>query len=235
MGRARAAGETDRASPFARRSAASRRTSGCCVRTRARRSRYARAAHRCGRRASARRRPLTRARPARPRAGGPSRARAPPVRAPQEEFYETREEWLPKKETLEGEYDFINLPYFYEKDADGKSVGPKLTQSTAILRFLGRKHGLCGKTEEEIQKVDMVFDELRDVSTMFGRMCYNPEFGPELKKGFLETVPAKLKRLDKFFTAEYAAGPNITIADFQVRRARNRGPPRGPPARRSSL
>ena len=56
-----------------------------------------------------------------------------------------------------------------------------------------------------------------------------------LKKGFLETVPAKLKRLDKFFTAEYAAGPNITIADFQVRRARNRGPPRGPPARRSSF
>ena len=63
----------------------------------------------------------------------------------------------------------------------------------------------------------MVFDELRDVSTMFGRMCYNPDFGPELKKTFLESVPAKLKRLDKYFTSEFAAGSAITIADFQVR------------------
>ncbi len=49
-------------------------------------------------------------------------------------------EWQREKYTLG--LDFPNLPYYMEGDT-------KLTQTVAILRFLGRKHGMAPKTEEE--------------------------------------------------------------------------------------
>lgn len=46
------------------------------------------------------------------------------------------EEWLKEKFTLG--LRFPNLPYYIDEDV-------KLTQSLAILRYLGRKHGLAAK------------------------------------------------------------------------------------------
>jgi len=37
---------------------------------------------------------------------------------------------------------FPNLPYYIDSDA-----GVNITQSNAIMRYIGRKHSLCGNTE----------------------------------------------------------------------------------------
>uniref|UniRef100_A0A8C9Q9C8 Glutathione S-transferase Mu 4 n=1 Tax=Spermophilus dauricus TaxID=99837 RepID=A0A8C9Q9C8_SPEDA len=82
-----------------------------------------------------------------------------------------RVRWLNEKFKLG--LDFPNLPYLID--------GPhKITQSNAILRYLARKHNLCGETEEEKIRVDILENQVVDVRMHFIMLCYNPDFG--LKK-----------------------------------------------------
>ena len=63
----------------------------------------------------------------------------------------------------------FQLPYLID--------GPhKITQSNAILRYLGRKHNLCGETEEEKIRVDILENQAMDVSNELARVCYSPDF-----------------------------------------------------------
>ena len=39
----------------------------------------------------------------------------------------------------------------------------KLTGTNAILRHIGRQHNLCGKTEEEMVRVDMAAEQVMDM------------------------------------------------------------------------
>ncbi|KAH7948406.1 hypothetical protein HPB52_021973 [Rhipicephalus sanguineus] len=59
----------------------------------------------------------------------------------------TRDEWLAVKYKLD--LDFPNLPYIIDGDV-------RMTQSQAILRYLGRKHGLAPKDEETVRRVEML-------------------------------------------------------------------------------
>jgi glutathione S-transferase len=52
----------------------------------------------------------------------------------------------------------------------------KLTQSSAIIRYIARKHKLDGATEEEKQRVDQIEGETGDMKGAFAGMCYNPNF-----------------------------------------------------------
>merc|ERR1711893_59720 len=78
-----------------------------------------------------------------------------------------RSEWTNKKFTLG--LDFPNLPYYI----DGKI---KLTQSNAILRYIARKNGLEGQTEEERCRVDLMLEQSMDFRNGWVRLCYNPDF-----------------------------------------------------------
>ena len=51
-----------------------------------------------------------------------------------------------------------------------------MSQSTAILRHLARQHGLCGKSDAEMRRIDLVLDQSTDFKMGFARMCYDPEF-----------------------------------------------------------
>uniref|UniRef100_A0A671G6R4 glutathione transferase n=1 Tax=Rhinolophus ferrumequinum TaxID=59479 RepID=A0A671G6R4_RHIFE len=82
-----------------------------------------------------------------------------------------RSQWLSEKFKLG--LDFPNLPYLI----DGAH---RLTQSNAILRYIARKHNLCGETEEERIRVDILENEVMDSSNQLATVCYSPEFG--LKK-----------------------------------------------------
>jgi glutathione S-transferase len=64
---------------------------------------------------------------------------------------------------------FLQLPYLI----DGEH---KITQSNAIMRYMGRKHGLDGKTEEEKVRVDMLENESMDFRNGLISVCYNPDF-----------------------------------------------------------
>ncbi|NXW93999.1 GSTM2 transferase, partial [Alopecoenas beccarii] len=116
-----------------------------------------------------------------------------------------RSEWTKEKEKLG--LDFPNLPYLI----DGNT---KLTQSNAILRYIARKHKMCGETEEEMQHVDLLENELMDLRMSFIRLCYSPDF-EKLKPGYLEQLPAKLQKLSQFLgSRQWFVGDKITFVDF---------------------
>jgi protein disulfide-isomerase-like protein len=62
-----------------------------------------------------------------------------------------------------------------------------LTQSSAILRFLGRKFKLYGKTDAEATNIDITLGGLEDLNTRYGRLIYDKEFQSK-KAEYLTTV-----------------------------------------------
>ncbi|KAM9255357.1 glutathione S-transferase 2 [Cariama cristata] len=114
-------------------------------------------------------------------------------------------DWTSEKEKLG--LDFPNLPYLID--------GPtKLTQSNAILRYIARKHHMCGETEEEMLRVDMLENHIMDLRMSFARLCYNPDF-EKLKPGYLEQLPGKLRELSQFLGSRpWFAGEKLTFVDF---------------------
>ncbi|PNJ46451.1 GSTM1 isoform 4 [Pongo abelii] len=99
-----------------------------------------------------------------------------------------RSQWLNEKFKLG--LDFPNLPYLI----DGTH---KITQSNAILCYIARKHNLCGETEEEKIRVDILENQTMDNHMQLGMICYNPEF-EKLKPKYLEELPEKLKLYSEF-------------------------------------
>lgn len=47
-----------------------------------------------------------------------------------------------------------------------------MTQSNAIMRYIARKHDLCGKTEEEKVRIDVLENQAMDLRNAFTRLCY---------------------------------------------------------------
>ncbi len=47
-----------------------------------------------------------------------------------------------------------------------------MTQTMAILRYLGNKYGLALETLEEKRRADLVAEQLLDLRNGFVRMCY---------------------------------------------------------------
>ncbi|XP_040851549.1 glutathione S-transferase Mu 1-like isoform X2 [Ochotona curzoniae] len=116
-------------------------------------------------------------------------------------------QWLSEKFKLG--LDFPNLPYLI----DGTH---KLTQSNAIVRYLGRKHNLCGETEEEKIHVDILENQAMDNRMQFLRICYSPDF-EKLKPDYLKGLPDKLTLYSQLLGKRpWFAGDKITIADFHV-------------------
>ncbi|XP_072031613.1 hematopoietic prostaglandin D synthase-like isoform X2 [Amphiura filiformis] len=76
--------------------------------------------------------------------------------------------------------------------------GVKLTQSKAIIRYLGREFGFYGKTSLEAAQIDCAMDATDDVIFKAGQIYWHPDF-----PGF--QVPADV--LENFFKS-------ITIADM---------------------
>ncbi|XP_032752819.1 glutathione S-transferase Mu 2-like [Rattus rattus] len=118
-----------------------------------------------------------------------------------------RSQWLSEKFKLG--LDFPNLPYLI----DGSH---KITQSNAILRYLGHKHHLCGETEEERIRVDILENQAVDTRRQLAMVCYSPEF-EKRKPEYLEGLPDKMKLYSEFLGKRpWFAGNKITYVDFLV-------------------
>ncbi|KAB1274741.1 Glutathione S-transferase Mu 1 [Camelus dromedarius] len=116
-----------------------------------------------------------------------------------------RSQWLNEKFKLG--LDFPNLPYLI----DGAH---RLTQSNAILRYIARKHNMCGETEEEKIRVDILENQAMDVRLSLGELCYHPDF-EKLKPGFLKEIPEKMKLFSEFLGKRtWFAGDKLTFVDF---------------------
>ncbi|XP_032753388.1 glutathione S-transferase Mu 4 [Rattus rattus] len=116
-----------------------------------------------------------------------------------------RSQWLSEKFKLG--LDFPNLPYLI----DGSH---KITQSNAILRYIARKHNLCGETEEEKIRVDILENQAMDVSNQLARVCYSPDF-ENLKAEYLEQLPGMMELFSQFLGKQtWFVGEKITFVDF---------------------
>uniref|UniRef100_A0A8C2RKZ5 Glutathione S-transferase n=1 Tax=Capra hircus TaxID=9925 RepID=A0A8C2RKZ5_CAPHI len=116
-----------------------------------------------------------------------------------------KSQWLDVKFKLD--LDFPNLPYLM----DGKN---RLTQSNAILRYIARKHNMCGDTEEERIRVDIMENQIMDFRMQLAQLCYNPDH-EKLKPRYLEQLPGQLKQFSLFLGKfSWFAGEKLTFVDF---------------------
>ncbi|KAB5567414.1 hypothetical protein PHYPO_G00232460 [Pangasianodon hypophthalmus] len=112
--------------------------------------------------------------------------------------------WFDEKATLK--MDFPNLPYL----EDGER---KIVQSNAILRYIARKHNLCGETEDEKIRVDIMENQAMDFRNGFVMLCYL-DFDNK-KQGYLDALPGILKQFSDFLgERKWFAGDKITFVDF---------------------
>ncbi|CAG0900668.1 unnamed protein product [Cyprideis torosa] len=107
---------------------------------------------------------------------------------------------------------FPNIPYIIDGDV-------RLTESLAIMRYIGRKANMVGTTEEEMRLADESGYKALDLRSELTRVLYTDwtesgkaEFlNPETRLG----LPGFLKLFDKFLEKKkYLAGEHITFADF---------------------
>lgn len=111
------------------------------------------------------------------------------------------EEAKPKMDSLL----FPNLPYFLDSEV-------KLTQSNAILRYLGRKYGLLGDAEH---LCDQALEQATDLDNSLTGPCYR-DFA-SLAKVFADVLPGKLaKWVECLGKKKFMTGETVTIADCKV-------------------
>jgi len=107
--------------------------------------------------------------------------------------------------------DFPNLPYLLDSDV-------KITQSNAIMRYLGRKFGLVGETEEQNVRMDMIENQAMDFRNGFTRLVYgsNASNFKEKSEQYLESIKNVLGMFDRFLgvTHKWFAGDKLTFVDF---------------------
>jgi glutathione S-transferase len=110
--------------------------------------------------------------------------------------------------------DLPNLPYLIDGNL-------KLTQSKAILYYLGRKLGLIGKNLQEEAFVMMFCEQAHDLRVKFSQLCYGPDGDSEsAKKTFVDTTLTQhLTQFDAYLAknkTRFAVGNQPTVADFQL-------------------
>ncbi|KAL3974361.1 POU domain transcription factor, class 2 [Sarotherodon galilaeus] len=101
--------------------------------------------------------------------------------------------------------DFPNLPYL----VDGNR---KIPQSNAIMRYIARKHNMCGETEDEKIRVDVLENQAMDLRLAFIKLTYlNIDQKPE----YLKNLQCTLKQFSDFLGGrKWFVGDKITFVDF---------------------
>jgi len=107
-------------------------------------------------------------------------------------------------------FDFPNLPYLVDGDL-------KLTQTNAILRYLGAKYNLLGENTKVQAHSDMMLEEAMDMRNALVRTVYNPGY-ENLVDEYFNQVNIKFKRYEAFLGSKdwFAGGEQPTICDFHV-------------------
>lgn len=115
------------------------------------------------------------------------------------------------KDKAKSTLDFPNLPFLYDGDH-------KLSQSNAILRYLGRKYGLDGKTETEKIRIDLTEQQVEDYQGGLVKLYYMPTTTKGTLDEFREaSAKDHLSSLSKFLGShDYFSGAGISYADFKA-------------------
>ncbi|KAF2365379.1 Glutathione S-transferase N-terminal [Trinorchestia longiramus] len=106
--------------------------------------------------------------------------------------------------------DLPNLPYYIDGNV-------KLTESSAIIRHLARKHGLAGTTEEEMMRIDVAESVCSDQMKGIVSLIFNPNYDENAKAAFLAGIKNQIQKLATIIGAgPYVTGQKISYADFLV-------------------
>ncbi|XP_030621349.1 glutathione S-transferase P 1-like [Chanos chanos] len=124
------------------------------------------------------------------------------------EIVVTFDEW--HKGVLKASCAFGQLPIFQ----DGDLV---LYQSNAMLRHLGRKHGLYGKNDSEAALIDMMNDAAEDIRGRYVTLVYsNFDDG---KEEYLKDLMIRLSKFEAILANSktgFLVGDKISFADYSL-------------------
>ncbi|KAF8777977.1 glutathione S-transferase-like [Argiope bruennichi] len=117
------------------------------------------------------------------------------------------DKWLKEKFSLG--LDFPNLPYYMENNL-------KLSQSLAIIRHLGAKYELDGKTNQQKLRIYVAEQQSRDFRMSLRTIAYDPHC-EEKKKEFLENISGSFREWERFVgNRKFIAGDDLSYVDFMV-------------------
>jgi len=115
------------------------------------------------------------------------------------------EQWTKEKPNLP--LDFPNLPHIAEGNV-------RMSESTAICKYLARKCDLMPKTDQEIINCDIAEGAINDFKMLFFKLMFNPNYETDKAK-YPDSIKAKLALFEKVFAKRpWLAGDNITWLDF---------------------
>ncbi|XP_064459465.1 glutathione S-transferase Mu 1-like [Ornithodoros turicata] len=118
--------------------------------------------------------------------------------------------WRKEREELRKQgLPFPNLPYY----VDGKV---NLTQSLAIMRYLGRTHGLYAKTHEEETQQDMLEGQVNDFRWSLIHHCKADTY-ESLRWNYPEVMHGQLKLFSDYLgTKKWLLGEQLCYVDFML-------------------
>ena len=121
--------------------------------------------------------------------------------------------WAVDKKAMSGSYAFPNLPFY-----DDGSV--KLTQSVAIMRYIGRKHGLCGSSDlaseggDSATACDLWVYQALDFRRAISATVYTGSPSVEALRD--DILPGWLSGFEAALGDKQFAAGVLTIADFML-------------------
>jgi len=115
-----------------------------------------------------------------------------------------KDQWDAVKDKLHLE--FPNLPYYIDGDLT-------ITESSAIMNHLARKHGLAGSCEKDYLRLDVATGIMQDIGREFAMMCYM-DF-ENMKGNFITKLPERVEKLSKLLgQGDYILGDKVASMDF---------------------
>ncbi|XP_063814617.1 glutathione S-transferase P 1-like [Pseudophryne corroboree] len=122
------------------------------------------------------------------------------------------QDWQAGKVELKKTAIFGQMPRFQDGDF-------AIYQSNAILRYLGRKHGLNGSNEKESTKIDMINDGVEDLRQKYYRFLFTDN--EENKDKYLQDLNTFLGYFEKILSenskgSKYLVGDKISYADYNL-------------------
>ena len=125
------------------------------------------------------------------------------------------EDWNEHKKTIE--FPFPNLPYLIDTSGPNEL---RLTQSNAILRYLGRRFDLYGDCESDRAAIDVLQDEAYDFRNWIIETAYveTVEYPDTLAEFIATAIPRYVDRFEQYLQSTGATshfiGKRISLVDF---------------------